>query len=170
MANRSDVTFKAPWGRTLLTITTLVCGLLLGIVLLGIVTGPRDQLIWGLLMVVMPLAILAGSALLTVRRYTLTGKTLKVQRLLWVTIIPLVDLHSARVEPNAMQNSIRVFGNGGLFAFTGRFRNQKLGAYEAFATDLEQTVVLTFPNRKIVLSPDTPDKFVESVLQRRADV
>lgn len=163
--------FKAPWGNTLIAITALTCILLLGIVLLGLLTGPRAQPIWIGLMIVMPLTILVMTGLLTVRGYTLTANTLRVQRLLWDTKIALIDLQTAEVAPQAMRNSLRTWGNGGLFSFTGHFRSQKLGAYEAFATDLTRTVVLTFPNRRVVLSPENPEAFVHRVLQRRqADV
>ncbi|MBE7382121.1 MAG: hypothetical protein F6J95_011990 [Leptolyngbya sp. SIO1E4] len=161
--------FKAPWGKTLRTLTGLTCLLLLGIVLLGLFTGPSAEMVWVTLMVLMPLGILATSALFTVRGYTLTQQTLQIQRLMWANAMSLADLQSAHVEPKAMNNSLRLWGNGGLFAFTGYFRNQKLGRYQAFATDLEQTVVLTFPNRKIVLSPHSPDEFVNSILKRCSD-
>lgn len=159
--------FKAPWGNTLIAITALTCILLLAIVLLGLLTGPRSQPLWIGLMVVMPLTILSITGLLTIRGYTLTASTLRVQRLFWDTKIALTDLQTAEVDPQAMQNSLRTWGNGGLFSFSGRFRNQKLGAYEAFATDLKRTVVLTFPNRRIVLSPENPEAFVHRVLQRQ---
>lgn len=47
--------------------------------------------------------------------------------------------------------------------------NRELGAYRTFATDFERTVVLILSNCKIVLSPDNPEAFVNSVLQRRSD-
>lgn len=160
--------FKAPWGNTLIAITALTGILLLVIVLLGVLTGPRSQSIWIAFMIVMPLTILIMTGLLTVRGYTLTADTLRIQRLFWDTKIVLTNLQTAEVDPQAMQNSLRTWGNGGLFSFSGRFRSKKLGPCEAFATDLKRTVVLTFPNRRIVLSPENPEAFVSSVLQRRS--
>ncbi len=161
--------FKAPWGNTLITITALTCGLLLVIMLMGLFTGPRSQPVWIGCMIILPLTILLGSALFTVRGYTLTANTLYIQRLLWRTPIALENLQAAVYDPQAMNNSLRTWGNGGLFGFTGHFRNQKLGRYEAFATDLKRTVVLTFPNRKIVLSPDDPDTFVHRLSHPPSD-
>jgi hypothetical protein len=83
----------------------------------------------------------------TVRGYTVTSDTILVQRLFWTTRLPLAGLQSARFEPEAMRWSIRTFGNGGLFSFTGCFRNKLLGAYRAFVTDPRRAVVLRYSGR-----------------------
>jgi hypothetical protein len=62
-----------------------------------------------------------------------------------------------------------LFGNGGLFSFTGLFRNRSLGTYRAFLTDLHRTVVLHFSKRTVVLSPSAPDDFVHDVAASRAN-
>lgn len=165
----SEHFFAAPWGSRLIAFTVLGSGLLLGIPLLGVLTGPREEPSWWLLMVAMPLLIWVTTALCTVRGYVLAGDTLQVQRLGWQTRLSLQDLQSADYRPYAMRRSLRLLGNGGLFSFTGQFRNAELGRYRAFVTDLEHTVVLTFPDRKIVLSPEQPGEFVDRVWSRQAD-
>ncbi len=159
----TEAVFKAPWGNTLIAITSLVGILLVGIVLVGLLTGPRGNPVWVVSMVVLPLAILVGTAVFGVWGYRVQGQTLYVQRLGWQTAIALDELQSAEPLPAAMKGSIRTFGNGGLFGFVGRFRNATLGPYSAYATDLNRTVVLTFPNRKIVLSPEEPERFVRTL-------
>ena len=62
-----------------------------------------------------------------------------------------------------MRGSLRLFGNGGIFSITGLFRNRALGNYRAFVTDLKRTVVLRFPERIIVVSPECPEKFVAEI-------
>jgi hypothetical protein len=165
----ADVWFRAPWGHTLIAVSLLTSLLLVAIFLMGILTASRP-LTEPLLIGALPVAILAIAALFTVRGYILTERTLEVQRLVWNTSLSLNNLQSVEYRPDAMSHSLRTWGNGGLFSFTGHFRNSDLGAYRAFVTDLEHTVVLTFPDRKIVLSPENPGEFVDSVLQRRADV
>src|SRR3954464_11996498 len=103
--------------------------------------------------------MVCGGALFTIRGYTVTPDALLVHRLFWTTRLPLAGLQSAQFEPNAMRWSIRTFGNGGLFSFTGWYRNKALGAYRAFVTDPHQTVVLHFPNRTVVVSPSVPAEF-----------
>jgi len=166
----SDSVFKAPWGSTLISVTVLASGLFLGIVLIGAFSGPQDQASWWLLMEGMPLLIWAIAGLFTIRGYILTDQTLAVRRLFGHTSIALHDLQSAEYRPGAMRHSLRTWGNGGLLSFTGKFWNAELGLYRAFVTDLEHTVVLTFPDRKIVLSPENTGEFVDSILQRRTDV
>jgi hypothetical protein len=62
-----------------------------------------------------------------------------------------------------MRGSFRLFGNGGMFSFTGWYRNRALGTYRAFVTDLKQTVVLRFEKKTIVLSPENPERFVSEI-------
>lgn len=166
----SATVFKAPWGRTLKLVTTLSSLLLLGISGAGLFTGPRDDWVWWLAMVILPLLIWGVAALSLVRSYRLDARGLSIQRLLWRTPLSLAHLQAVQYRPHVMRRSFRILGNGGLFGFTGYFRNRELGTYRAFVTDLEQTVVLTFPNRKIVLSPKPAAEFVDSVSQWQSDV
>jgi hypothetical protein len=155
-------TYKAPWSTSLIVISSLAT-----ILCVGISTG----MIWKLgglprVVAVLPLAILFSSALFTIRGYTITSDAILVQRLFWTTRLPLAGLQSAQLEPNAMRSSLRTFGNGGLFSFTGFFRNKGLGAYRAFVTDPNQTVVLRFSNRTVVVSPAAPEEFVQDISVR----
>lgn len=108
----------------------------------------------------LPLSVLAACLLFTVRGYTIDGRTLLIHRLLWSTRLSLDGLQSARVEPGAMRGSLRLFGNGGLFSFSGLYRNAHLGSYRAWVTDLKLAVVLRFPDRTWVVSPADPEAFV----------
>ena len=111
----------------------------------------------------LPLAIILVSALFTIRGYTVTSDALLVRRLFWTTRLSLDGLESVQVEPEAMRGSMRTFGNGGLFSFTGFFRNNPLGAYRAFVTDPHQTVVLRFQKGAVVVSPAAPQEFVRDI-------
>jgi hypothetical protein len=72
---------------------------------------------------------------------------------------------SVKFDPEATRRSIRTFGNGGFFSFTGYFRNQELGSYRAFMTDRRHAVILRFPSSVIVISPDPPEDFVNRIAQ-----
>lgn len=91
---------------------------------IGFILSDRDALQW---VALFPLVIIAGGALFTIRGYTLTPDTILVHRLFWTTRLPLTGLQSVQFEPDAMRGSIRTFGNGGLFSFTGFFRNKDIG-------------------------------------------
>ncbi len=151
--------FEAPWGRALKLMTLFSSIILLGVAGIGLANNPGDDNYWLWVVVVLPVAIWFGGALFMIRGYELSRDKLLVQRLLWKTEVSLLELQSAEVDPDAMNGSIRTFGNGGLFSFTGRFRNKKLGPYRALVNDPKLSVVLKFPNRVIVVTPDRPERF-----------
>ncbi|QCS49325.1 hypothetical protein FEK30_07660 [Picosynechococcus sp. PCC 11901] len=158
--------FKAPWSQTLITITILVCVVLLAMVLLFLILGLQQQNPYFLLWIILPIGIVVMTALFMVRGYHLDGDRLYVERLGWRTEIALENLESATYDPTAMDGSLRLFGNGGLFAFTGKFWNKNLGHYNAYATAVRLAVVLKWPNQTIVVTPEKPEQFVAAILRR----
>lgn len=107
--------------------------------------------------------ILLGTLPFIIRSYAIAGDELLIRRLFWTTRLPLAGLKSAEVEPRVMSNSLRTFGNGGAFSFTGWFWKKPLGHYRAFVTDLNRTVVLRFEKRTVVVSPAEPEEFVRQL-------
>lgn len=162
--------YPAPWGRPLVVISVLATVLCLGLTFFewSRVTGPPLGMpaFW---LGCLPLALVIGCALFTIRGYALTPDTLLIRRFLWSTRVPLAELKSAEYLPGAMRGSIRTFGNGGFFSVTGLFWSRPLGSYRAFVTDLQRTVVLRFPGRTLVLSPESPEDFVRVVSVGRAE-
>jgi hypothetical protein len=157
--------FGAPWAASVKALTLGAAILLLGISALQAIALPR-QLLGGwpwLLGVGLPAAVLLVSACFLIRGYALDPSELRVRRLFWDTRIPLESLQSAWAAPDAMSGSLRLFGNGGLFSLTGLFRNKRLGTYRVFATDPKLAVVLEFPSRKVVVTPDSPELFLNQL-------
>ena len=159
----------APWAPRLKAGSAAAVGLLAAVAALLWGTLPHGVTAPGaipkFLVAVPPLAI--GAALLfVVRGFALEGDRLEVRRLLWSTSIPLQGLEGAWHDPEAMQRSIRVFGNGGLFAISGLFRNRALGTYRAFVTRPDCAVVLRLPSRVVVISPAEPRAFLRALAAR----
>lgn len=151
--------YEAPWSTSLVLISALVTIACVGIAAV-LLMGARGGAQWvGLV----PLAAVGAGALFTIRGYTVTSDAILVHRLFWATRLPLADLRSARFEPNAMRGSLRTLGNGGLFSFTGFFRNRTLGSYRAFVTNPRRTVVLGYPRRAVVVSPARPEEFIQDL-------
>ena len=148
--------FKAPGGRLLKGVSFGIIALITAV---SIWSATEEQAWWPLLL---PATLLAALPFM-VRGYAVADRQLVIKRPGWKTVFPLEHLQSVEAVPNAMKGSIRLFGNGGLFSFTGLYRNKKLGSIRAFVNDLNRTVVLRFPERTIVVSPDDPDGFVEEV-------
>ena len=111
--------------------------------------------------VVVPLMLFVGAALFTIRGYQLGAGELRVRRLLWNSTVPLRGLVHAWHDPEAMRGSWRIFGNGGLFAFSGLFWSRSLGRYRAWATDPARAVVLALPGHTCVVTPEDPAVFLE---------
>jgi Bacterial PH domain len=159
--------FRAPWSKSLIvasTFATLVClGVSYALWTLPLTGGSAESLHFWLAL--MPLAIIVICALFTVRGYSISNRELAIHRLLWTTRVSLDGLQRAYFDTNASDRSIRTFGNGGFFSFTGYFRNKELGSYRAFMTDRRRAVVLRFPSSVIVISPDRPEDFVSTISQ-----
>lgn len=152
----------APWPASLKVVSAIGTLGLLGAAVALLRVLPRGTRVpfaeaFGTFVFVVPLVILFVALLFLVRGYGLDSEELYVERLLWRTPIGLGDPTRAWRDPSAMRRSIRLFGNGGLFAITGIFQNGTLGRYRAFVTVPKQAVVLRYESRVVVLSPANPD-------------
>ena len=154
----TSIEFRAPWSPSLRTMTVMAVGIMAVVMIVAIVARPPP--LAAALLIALPLLTLASTVAGRVRGYTLTEDAITVHRGLWDTRLPLDGLRSVTGDVDAMRGSIRVFGNGGLFAITGRFWNAKLGWYRAFATDPSRAVVLRYAKRTIVITPHDPQHFI----------
>lgn len=145
--------FKAPWDLKLTAITTI-----LGVVLIGILFYIPG--LWPSLLI---LGILLGCAAFGVYGYSIQDGKLKIIRLGWATEIQLSAIQKIEQKPHAMMGSIRVFGIGGLFGYIGYFKNSILGKYKAYATHSDKTVLIITKNARIIVTPDDPLEFTESL-------
>jgi len=146
--------FRAPWDFLLISITCVI----LSILFFG--GFYSDNLITRILL--SGLVLIAAS--FGVYGYNIHENFLKIRRLGWSTIINLSDIKSIEYKPQAMAGSLRLWGNGGLFGYIGLFKNRILSNYRAYATHRGKTVVIiTLSNDQIVVTPDFPEEFVQSI-------
>lgn len=101
-----------------------------------------------------------------IRCYRLVGSELRIELPLRTARFPLAGLVSITTNPEAMRGAWKMRGNDGLAAITGRFRSKRLGAFRAYLTDAEHAVVLRWPDRCVVVSPQQDSFFVETVRKR----
>ena len=103
--------------------------------------------------------------LFSVTGYTLKENTLIVARPLWTTTIVLPPGSTARAEPEIRKGLLKTMGNGGLFGYTGGFRNKKLGNFKTYATNWSHAVSVTseVDNFRIVVTPDEVGIFIQSI-------
>lgn len=157
--------FAAPWGRLLKGVSICVVVLFAAIIV-------TDFFIFRSVKVphwVFPttvgimIAIPLGCLPFVIRGYIVTAEGILVRRLWWNTVLPKADVISVEVVPKAMNRSLRTFGNGGLFSFTGFYWSKQLGHYKAYVNDLNRTVVVRMKKRPAMLSPDDPEAFAQAV-------
>jgi len=105
---------------------------------------------------VMPLIILV-TWLFAVRGYAIEDGVLKIQRPFWTTTISLPPDTVFRAEPEIRKGLWRTAGNGGLFGYTGGYRNKTLGSFKAYVTSWSHAVSITSESTglRIVLSPES---------------
>jgi hypothetical protein len=155
---------EAPWSRTLVLGSVLVVVVCLGLsAILLCEAAEKSYPASFCCLALVPLLILLGAVPFMIRGYSIGSDCILVHRLLWSTVLPRAGLESAWAEPVAMRGSIRTFGNGGAFSFTGWYYNRRLGSYRAFVTDPGRAVVLRYASRRVVLSPAKPEEFVQDL-------
>lgn len=156
-------TYQAPWGRSLIVISSLLVVLSIAsvvgssLICVSVPPGMGFLAQWTL-----P-AIVLGCLPFTIRSYAITKDAILIRRLFWTTRLDRGGLKSAEVIPKAMSKSLLTCGNGGGFSFTGWYWSKPLGFYRAFVTDLNRTVVLRFAKRAVVVSPGEPEEFVKEL-------
>jgi hypothetical protein len=161
----------APTGPRVRLTTSLVAGLAAVILIVDLCVylgwgDPARQhfILAGPLVGLLVLGIWLGAR---IRAYRLEGGTLVVERLLHSPRIALDGLVAVEPERDAMAGAIKTFGNGGLGAISGRFRNRKHGPFRAYVTSLDHCVVLRWPDRRaVVLSPARVYPFLAAVRAR----
>jgi hypothetical protein len=156
----SGIEFKAPWSKSLRVASTVVCSVLLMATAVAVAVWwqTRQPLLMALMF--LPLVLVVIGLFCMVRGYVLAADEIVVKRLGWANRLPIQDLLTVNGDNEAMSHSLRLFANGGVLSFSGYFWNRKLGRYRAFATDPSRAVILRYPKRKIVITPDDPQRFI----------
>jgi PH (Pleckstrin Homology) domain-containing protein len=105
------------------------------------------------------------------KSYLISNDSIQVQRLAGNYRIPLSVIDKVfPASVNDMKLTIRIFGNGGMFGFTGYFRNSHFGKMRWFVTQRKHFVVIeTKAHKKIVISPDEPEKLISDLNRRLHD-
>ena len=154
--------FDAPWATSLKVISVLST-LLLPAILWSLPVPAQAGLVFRVSIRMLPVVLLGGCALFTIRGYEVAEGCLKVRRLFWTTRIPLRTLADVECRRGSFGWAWRTFGNGGLYSFTGWYYQKPLGAFRALATRTSDVVILKFRDRKpIVVTPDDVESFAEA--------
>ncbi len=156
----APIEFRAPWSRLLRLATVFSVAVLAVVFVAGFFARGHMPWFGSFILMATPLVVLAGALPFMVRGYVLTEDAIFVKRLGWSTRLPLTNLKSVSGDVEALRRSIRIFGNGGLFSFTGEFWSRRLGRFRALATDPDRAIVLRYPKRTVVITPHDPQHFI----------
>ena len=109
------------------------------------------------------IGIVAYLASYKILAYIVTDDSLIIRYLGRPVTIPLASLASATVDPEVLPLPIR---RGIAFSIMGVRQSSKWGTYRAYASDPSRAVVLSFADRRIVVTPDRPEEFAELLTRR----
>ncbi len=128
---------------------------------LGGPQGPALEARWATLAA--PLFALVFWAL-SPKAIEIEGGELRILRRAWrAAAYPLSEVEQVAVlPPRGLSGALRVLGNGGLFGYSGWYYRK--GLVRLFTTRRAGLVQVVVGGRRIVVSPDEPDRFVESLL------
>jgi hypothetical protein len=138
------------------TILTIGIFAVVAIVILSILFTDASDV--PLLALGLPLLILASFAafyLASIKAVVVTDSAVIVVRKLGERVYPMGEIAEVRPITDELNHSLRLFGNGGVFAYMGWFRSGALGTYQANANRRDARILLTFKSgKKLVLSAD----------------
>ncbi len=168
----NSVVFTAPWDHRLTTLTILFSGILAGATVLvawmALTRAPSAPLRVAMLAsALIPALALVAGALLAPRDYEVGQGRLRIRRSIGSIEIPLSSIQDVgQLSVESLAGSTRTLGSGGLFGYYGRFQNRTLGNYRMYATRGEG-YVLVRADHPYVLTPDSPEAFIEAVNRGR---
>jgi hypothetical protein len=92
------------------------------------------------------------------------GGELRILRRAWrAAAYPLSRVEQVEVlPPRGLSGAMRLLGNGGLFGYTGWYYRR--GLVRLYTTRRSGLVQVVVGARRVVLSPDEPERFVEGLL------
>lgn len=96
--------------------------------------------------------------------YSIQSEHLVIHRPFANIFIPRHQIESVyKIDAADLKGVIRTFGSGGFFGYFGKFANGRLGSMTWWATRRNNMVMVKTLNRKLVLTPDDVEGFIESL-------
>lgn len=100
-------------------------------------------------------------------RYLISDNSLIIKMRGRKKIIPLSTITGCEeIKLESSFKVVRLFGNGGLFGYTGYFYLEKVGKAKFFCGRLKNLIVITTKKEKIVVSPDYSTVFIDELSMR----
>jgi hypothetical protein len=99
------------------------------------------------------------------KSYSIDSESFQVNRLAGSFRIPISVIQNVFIaQKEEMKLPIRIFGNGGVFGFTGYYRNSRFGSMRWFVTQRQNYVLIeTVDGSKYVITPNDPKELVDEL-------
>ncbi len=160
--------YAAPWDRKLRASTGALLAVLAfaALVVLGVTAalGGAVAGALGALGMIVLAAVAVGGWALAPTGYAVEGGTLRIERRLRPVTVPLSRATAVgRVAELWASGAARIGGSSGFFGHYGTFWNRGLGSFRLYATRTHDLVFLDFPDDRVLVSPDAPERFLAEV-------
>ncbi len=154
--------FKASLDRTTKIITVALIIVMLAIPLSIFLTLEESESYGVLVVPILMLVVLGVIVEYRITAYKVTSDGIIICRPAENVVIKSGEVSKVELlSREKLKRSIRTFGVGGFFGYFGSFYNKQLGAMTWYLTRRDRLVLIeTNSGKKIVLSPDEPEKFV----------
>jgi hypothetical protein len=166
MATVNEVFQTAPIGRRVILASAFALGALLlvfavnlYVALARIQHAPPGARMLQALLPLIPIAFVAASFMWERSkgsRISIEDNTLVIRKKRYA----LQGLTDAARDRLVLRGARKIWGNGGVGSIRGRFKSKRLGKFEAYLTDTENAVVLTWPDKVVAVSPADPEFFM----------
>jgi hypothetical protein len=106
-----------------------------------------------------PFIFIIGLLAFAPRECTIVGNELRVKTFVVTLKYDLTQMRGAMAvsrEDIRFGKTIRLFGAGWPLKPYGYFSNAKLGRFLAFVTDWQKMVLIVFPDKRLLVSPENP--------------
>ena len=156
--------FSASFDKAAVTVTVIVTILFCGITTMLLLFIQDDFPLLAWLMIIFLVGIYFYAFSYYPVKYSITRNELAVHRPFARLKINMTTIKSAVIIDRGNIRATRIFGSGGFFGYWGSFANYSIGKMTWYVTRRDKAVLVeTVEGRKILLSPDEPEQFVQHV-------
>ena len=109
--------------------------------------------------------LIVATYLLRPRAIFIDNNGLTIDRMVKPVKITFADIKLIRaLNAEEMKWSLRTFGNGGMFGYTGKYYNRTLGSMTWYVTQRKNYILIEkLDGKKIIITPDHPQDFLLDV-------
>ena len=154
--------FSASFDKAAVIVTMIVTILFCGIITMLLLFIQNDLPLLAWLMILFLVGIYFFAFSYHPVKYSITGNELVVHRPFARLKINMTTVKSAIIIDRGSIRATRIFGSGGFFGYWGSFANYSIGKMTWYVTRRDKAVLVeTVEGRKILLSPDEAEQFVQ---------